>query len=150
MKKPKFEPEDFFDYKMRAEHEEQTKDWPDGARLKEFNPLAEWQRKLVTSIANAKLAEWEREGWQLVNVKDATVLYGEAGRDWWSGIKRKMISDTHRALLINIEPLVPKAPCEHEPVMDYDDDNGEWYSRGKIARCTKCGVKLTATWTEAT
>lgn len=50
-------------------------------------------------------------------------------------------SNTHRAVLMNIEPLVPEK-CEYEPQNYAALQFNEF-------KCKKCGAKLKATWSEA-
>lgn len=78
--------------------------------------------------ANRKLDEWR---------KHATVVYNAEGVDdgeAWE--KKKYIDATHRALLIDIEPL-HKEPCKHEPYT---------ITNSPDIKCRHCGVKLKARW----
>lgn len=78
-------------------------------------------------------------------MKEAKVVYGSLPKGnvpGWYGIES--VDCTHKALLINIEPL---KPCEHEPHMTsisgfFNDDprpaQYDW-------KCSKCGVEIQPT-----
>lgn len=53
--------------------------------------------------------------------------------------------DTHRAMLINIEPIEKPKCVEHEPSFT---ENGYWREPKNPAVCKHCGVKLKAVWQE--
>lgn len=94
--------------------------------------------------ANAWLDAREKEGWQLVNVKDAQVVYGELidGKfESFDEQEKPNDFDTHRALLINIEEL-PKKPCKHEPITYTAGYDSDWTK----PECKHCGKKLKAKW----
>lgn len=100
--------------------------------------------------ANAWLDTREKEGWQLVNLKDAQVMYGEimpsSGKFIWADDKTThILACSHRALLINIEEL-PKEPCKHEPEGVFEIIN---CVANQYNKCKHCGKKLTAKWTVA-
>lgn len=96
--------------------------------------------KRYVDLANAKLDEWRAE---------ATVVYGFqeiSGEIHW-GIEHSP-GDTHRALLIDIEPL-PKEPCKckHEPKRD-NPGSLNFDKFFGVSECRHCGVTLKATWSE--
>ena len=61
--------------------------------------------KLLTQIANAKLAEWLATGVKVYSNKRVEP------DNYWNGTKRYP-EDTHEALLINIKPI--ERECSHE------------------------------------
>lgn len=77
----------------------------------------------VAKLANQKLQ------------KEAEVVYGNAAGMIFN--QELLPGDTHKALLLCIEPLV-KPKCEHKYVQPVNC--GEYY------RCTECQEKLLATW----
>jgi hypothetical protein len=87
--------------------------------------------KDAADIANEKL---EREGVKVYGCKG-----GENDEMIWSSYRNGADEpiDTHVALLINIERLMP---CEHKP----SDVAGPYYSK-----CERCGIELKATWAPA-
>lgn len=90
-------------------------------------------------VANAKLDEWRRS---------ATVVYGRNfdKDDWEYSTSRCSLKggDTHRALLIDIEPI-EKKECEHDPIW-INKIPGWNHAPDSGAECRHCGVKLKATW----
>ena len=87
--------------------------------------------------ANAKLDEWRRMEAVVYCRLDVEFLWSQSRAD----------TDTHRALLIDVEEL-PKGPCKHEPdYTQYAID--EKYQKNQPMRCKQCGVKLKATWEAA-
>lgn len=89
--------------------------------------------------ANAKL-----DGWR----KEATVVLGASGDGepitWYN---ENIKDSTHRALLIDIEPI-EKKPCEHEPM--WSNKIPGWnHAPESDAECRHCGAKLKARWEAA-
>lgn len=77
-------------------------------------------------------------------LSSAIVVYGrfdELDGSFTCGLTGKS-KDTHKALLINIEPLV-KEECQHEPIR-VDDITIEAYE----PYCCHCNARLVAEWTE--
>lgn len=88
------------------------------------NVLDTWQLALATTLANAKLE------------RDAKVVYCALKDTWFSSKEQCQSHETHKALLINIEPI---APCTHE-VRSYGPD--KWL-------CARCKVLMRPTQWEA-
>lgn len=99
-----------------------------------FEPSDFWNIDLsprfIADRANSLLDQWRKEA----TVVNGKIKETNSGWDcaWTVG---KSSADTHRALLIDIEPL-HKEPCKHEPTF-HDND---------VDACKHCGVKLKATW----
>lgn len=84
--------------------------------------------------ANKRLAEM---------LSSATVVYNNEKSPKYNWSPTLIHDDTHKALLINIEPIV-KEPCKHEDFMEYPRGVvGVWPKYGK---CNECGVELVAEW----
>lgn len=91
-------------------------------------------------IANAKLEAWRQK---------ATVVFTSEFDQvvWYKAIPTGFRRPTHRALLIDIEPI-EKKPCEHR-VPDYHAEYVDKELRVTHVTCKHCGVKLKATWEAA-
>lgn len=90
-----------------------------------------------------KSAEWANK--RLAEMlSSATVVYGTKGvphnDEKWIFAEDQAMQDTHKALLINIEPIV-KECVKHEP---------DWYHYRDTndLKCKHCGVELVAKWEE--
>lgn len=75
-------------------------------------------------------------------LKDAVVVYScklhpKMACNMWSNDNHPQAHNTHKALLINIEPIV-KQPCNHRPSSGVTSE----------VYCFDCGVELTAEWKE--
>lgn len=71
-------------------------------------------------------------------LKDATVVYGhEHNGQMHFFTDPDKATDTHKALLINIESIV-KESCKHEPYPESHVDKANF--------CKHCGVELIAEW----
>jgi hypothetical protein len=81
-------------------------------------------------------------------IAEAPVVYGsigEYGSSWGSDSPGTFIQEhlTHKAVLFNIEEIVIKPPCKHEPATCTDLENGDRYF------CQYCGIELKARWEAA-
>lgn len=107
--------------------------------------------KLISDIANEKLPEI-KESWKAEMLKDAVVVYGQENHAYGYTITRDN-TDTHKALLINITPIV-KEPCkEHIPKIKSSkqimiSDVAVAHHGGCTIVCGDCGVELFAEWKE--
>lgn len=109
---------------------------------------AAFAKEKACQLANAKFDAW---------LAEQAVVYGIPERNWSTEYREQYNGpkDTHRALLINIEPLAPKVKCEqHEPTTK---DTRQIISQGAAIDnllgctvvCRKCGTKLSAVWKES-
>lgn len=116
----------------------------DFLRLYERRPINEF----ASELANAKLQEW---------IKDAKVVYrqpGFGGHSWQENL-HDASNRTHKALLINIEPI---EKCKHEAsnivAFDHYAINGTYRGpmrdkSGITYKCCSCGARVTPSGFEA-
>lgn len=105
---------------------------------------------IVADTLFSKINEAEKKA---AVIESSPVVYAEkkGGFQPWHNVE--FVGATHRARLILIEEL-PKVPCKHEPSWQglktnlvVDSFNNTFASVGTT--CSKCGVKLWATWKES-
>lgn len=99
-----------------------------------FGGLKCLEAKKCADIANKRLAEM---------LLSATVVWGSS-KKMFNPTTNKTIFDTHKALLINIEPIV-KEPCKHEP-FQFDPEKPQLGIGVTNNRCRFCNVALVAEW----
>lgn len=93
----------------------------------------------------ATLKNWYELGYEQAKnemLSSATVVYGiylDSLEPIWGN--DKVLNPTHKALLINIEPIV-KEPCSHDPGFPKSSE----YNSNHETKCIYCGVELVAEW----
>lgn len=105
-----------------------------------FGNTSDEEIYFITRIANYALVEM---------LLRATVVYGRMDTFIFSPNDLRD-EDTHKALLINIEPIV-KEPCKHEPEIIVQTFNlkqigHNYYTLNLNPKCKHCGVYLVAEW----
>lgn len=102
--------------------------------------------KRLTDLANNILPEI-KEAWKAEMLKDATVVYNNANSPKYNWSPTLIHDDTHKALLINIEPIVKECvkhePCKHTPYYKGVPDQ-----KNIESLCIHCGVELIPEWKE--
>jgi hypothetical protein len=73
-----------------------------------------------------------------IEVEGQRVRRTDGGEEFWKFLSGKPLYETHKALLINIQPI----ECEHEPV------SSDWtvVDDQFVGPCKHCGKKLKAKW----
>jgi hypothetical protein len=74
------------------------------------------------------------------------VIYGTPAIAAWGRLDS---TDTHKAVLFNIEDIVIKPPCKHEPIMHAFNANAVLPSSEVETKCRHCGITLKARWEAA-
>lgn len=99
-----------------------------------------WNPERDAERANRKLNDW---------LKSAVRVYGRGRFDSvnWSGLSDG--NHTHTALLVCIEEIEKKKPCEHEPEKGtvhheyiYDTSTNKTVSNKSYIKCAKCGAEI--------
>jgi hypothetical protein len=100
--------------------------------------LSKIESEAAAKLANSVLDKYRAEHGVVVYGRNATGhAFDSAGPAY---------NDTHRALLIDIEPIEVK-PCEHEPHINiFNHEDG---ITAISDSCKHCGIKLKAKWEPA-
>jgi hypothetical protein len=111
---------------------------PNGECLK-FRPCSE--ADYIAHVANRKL---EKEGKVLEGRIDGNFGWHDVVGEKYPDLQRHLLRKTHKAILINIQPI-EKKECEHGSIMitGWRDLNGGGEARYK---CLNCEKVLKPTW----